>query len=141
MEDKYKTHGDLSWCELLSRDVEGSKKFYGDLLGWEMEDCPSECATTKEQMTYTVVKAKNGKGVGGIMPMPSNVPDMVPTHWGAYITVDDVDAVAKKAQELGAETLVPPTDIPNCGKFYCFKDPQGAVLSVISYKDMPESDV
>lgn len=53
--------------------------------------------------------------------------------WGAYVTVDDVDAIAQKAQELGARTIVPLTDIPDVGRFYTFQDPQGAVLSVISY--------
>jgi predicted enzyme related to lactoylglutathione lyase len=57
----------------------------------------------------------------------------VPPHWGVYVTVDDVDTSARKAEELGAKTIVPPTDIPEVGRFYMFQDPQGAVLSVITY--------
>jgi predicted enzyme related to lactoylglutathione lyase len=57
-------------------------------------------------------------------------------RWGVYITVDDVDATAAKAQQLGAATIVPPTDIPNVGRFYTFQDPQGAVISAITYSDM-----
>ncbi|MBM3224867.1 MAG: VOC family protein, partial [Candidatus Tectomicrobia bacterium] len=34
----------------------------------------------------------------------------------------------------GAKTLMPPTDIPNVGRFYTFQDPQGAVISVITYR-------
>jgi uncharacterized protein len=30
-------------------------------------------------------------------------------------------------------SIVPLTDIPDVGRFYTFQDPQGAVLSVISY--------
>jgi predicted enzyme related to lactoylglutathione lyase len=127
MGNRFETHGDFSWTELLTRDVEGSKKFYNDLLGWETEEMKM-----KEGGTYTVLKA-GGQGVGGIMAMPSQVPSHVPPHWAPYVTVNDVDAVAKKAEELGAETIVPPTDIPDVGRFYTFKDPQGAVLSVISY--------
>ena len=52
------------------------------------------------------------------------------------MTVKDVDAAAKKAEELGAQAIVPPTDIPNVGRFYVFKDPQGAVLALIQYKEM-----
>ncbi len=66
------------------------------------------------------------------MPVPPQAQG-TPPNWGSYVTVDDVDATAKLAQELGAKTIVPLTDIPNVGRFYMFQDPQGAVLSVITY--------
>jgi hypothetical protein len=47
-----------------------------------------------------------------------------------------VDAIAKKAEELGAKTVVPLTDVPDVGRLYSFQDPQGAVISVITYADM-----
>ena len=50
-----------------------------------------------EEMTYTVLKARE-EGVGGIMPVPPEAQG-TPPHWGAYITVNDVDAVAKKAAD------------------------------------------
>jgi predicted enzyme related to lactoylglutathione lyase len=68
--------------------------------------------------------------------MPKDLPPGVPPHWTAYITVTDVDAVAKKAQEMGGTALVPPTDIPTVGRFCVLKDPQGAVLAFIQYKEM-----
>lgn len=126
MGNRFETHGDFSWSELCSRDMEGSKKFYKELLGWEMEEMPMP------EGAYTVLKA-GGEAVGGMMPMPASVPAMVPTHWATYVTVSDVDAVAKKAQELGATMIVPPMDIPNVGRFSTFQDPQGAVINVIQY--------
>ena len=56
-----------------------------------------------------------------------------PPSWGIYVTVDDVDATANKAEELGAKILVPLTDIPNVGRFFVLQDPQGAVISAITY--------
>ncbi len=126
MADRFKTHGDFSWTELMTRDVEAAKKFYTELLGWSIEEMPMA------EGPYIVLKA-GGSGVGGIMLMPSNVPAHVPAHWGSYVTVDDVDAVAKKAEELGAKTIVPPTDVPGVGRFYTFQDLEGAVLSVMTY--------
>jgi uncharacterized protein len=41
---------------------------------------------------------------------------------------------ARHAEALGAKTLVPPTDIPNVGRFCTFQDPQGAVISAITYR-------
>lgn len=57
-------------------------------------------------------------------------------QWGIYITVDDVDATARKAEELGGKVLMPPTDIPNVGRFAALMDPQGVMFSVITYLPM-----
>ena len=58
----------------------------------------------------------------------------LPATVGHLFAVDDVDATARKAQELGAKTIMPLTDIPNVGRFYTFQDPQGAVISIITYR-------
>jgi predicted enzyme related to lactoylglutathione lyase len=125
MNDAFFQHGAFSWCELMTADVAAAKRFYGELLGWSMADMPIGDAS------YTVITA-GGHEIGGIMPIPPHAAGASPS-WGAYVTVDDVDATAQKAQALGAKTIVPPTDIPDVGRFYMFEDPQGAVLSVISY--------
>ncbi len=128
MGDRFKTHGDFSWCELITTDIDAAKKFYSDLLGWTLSDMPMG-----EAGMYTVFKAGD-QDVGGMMAMPKNMPPGVPPHWTAYITVTDIDAVAKKAQEMGGTALVPPTDIPKVGRFFVLKDPQGAVIAFIQYK-------
>lgn len=129
MADRFDTPGDFSWCELLTRDVDASKKFYKELLDWTMEDMPMENGS------YTILKT-DGRPIGGIMKMPPQVPVEASPHWGTYVTVNDVDVVAKKAQRLGAKILVPPTDSPDA-RFCVFEDPQGAVLSVIHYSKNP----
>jgi hypothetical protein len=126
MADPMQHHGTFSWCELMTTDVAAAKRFYTQLLGWTAED-----VSVMEGMTYTIVKA-GGTDVGGIMAAPPHAAG-IPPHWGCYITVDDVDATARQAQALGAHTMIPPTDIPNVGRFYIFQDPQGAVVSVITY--------
>jgi predicted enzyme related to lactoylglutathione lyase len=80
---------------------------------------------------YVVCRAGDHTA-GGMMMMPAQAQG-VPPHWGAYITVDDVDAAAAKATELGGRIIVPPTDIPKVGRFSTLQDPQGAVFSVIKY--------
>ncbi|MGD2093497.1 MAG: VOC family protein [Phycisphaerales bacterium] len=130
MADRFDTHGDFSWCELLTRNVDGSKKFYKELLGWTMED------SSTEDGSYTILRV-NGQPVGGLMKMPPQVPAEAPSYWGTYVTVNNVDETAQKAQQLGAKILVPPTDVPDA-KFCVFEDPQGAVISIISYKKKPQ---
>lgn len=105
------TPGFFSWNELMTTDVAGAKAFYGQLLGWTMEDKPM----AETGMSYTVVKV-GGTYVGGIMPRPAEVGDMPPL-WGSYVTVADVDASARKAVELGGRVYKEPTDIPGVGRF------------------------
>jgi len=57
----------------------------------------------------------------------------MPPNWNTYVTVNDVDKVAKDAQELGGKILVGPQDIPTVGRFCVIQDPQGAVISAITY--------
>lgn len=121
-------HGTFSWCELLTTDVEAAKSFYAALFGWSLEPATNEA---NEDMHYHLIKA-DGTEVGGIMSMPPEAQGM-PPGWGTYVTVDDVDAAAARAQELGASVVVPLTDIPEVGRFCVIRDPQGAVLSMITY--------
>jgi len=125
MEEELLQHGMFSWSELITKDAEAAKQFYAQVFGWEYTEFPME------GMSYSVIKA-NGQEIGGIMPVPPQAAG-TPPHWGVYVTVDDVDASAKKAEKLGAAVIVPPTDIPDVGRFCVFRDPQGAVLSMITY--------
>lgn len=129
MESRFKRQGMFSWQELMTDDAERSKKFYETLLGWEYKEFPMEGGES-----YWVVKVGEEE-VAGIMKAPPAAKD-VPPHWGAYITVDNVDATAKKAGELGAKIIVPPTDIPEVGRFATLQDPGGAIFAVIAYAEM-----
>lgn len=123
--------GVFSWAELVTTDVEGAKRFYTGLLGWTTEPAPSE-------KPYTLAKVGEER-VAGIMSVEQcEGGGKVPPHWGVYITVDDVDAIARKAGELGGKVLVPPTDIPKVGRFSVLMDPQGVAFSVITYLPMPK---
>ncbi len=123
-DDVYKTPGAFSWSELMTTDPEAASRFYGALFGWSFEKM--DMGTP-----YHVVKTA-GTSVGGIMGMPPDAPPM-PPNWGCYVTVADADATAKKCVELGGKVMHGPVDIPTVGRFVVLQDPQGAVLSAISY--------
>ena len=126
MDEKLMRHGAFGWFELMTTDVEAAKKFYSELLDWTTEDMPMD------KMTYTVVNVQ-GEQVAGIMPMPPDGGEM-PPMWGIYITVQNVDATAVKAKELGGKVLVEPQDIPDVGRFCVIQDPQGATFAAMTYK-------
>ncbi len=125
MENLFMKHGMVSWVELMTGDVEAAKQFYTRLFGWELEKAQVEGPD------YTIIKS-NGRQIGGMMgPTPET--EGVPPNWGLYVTVDDVDATARMAEELGAKICVPPRDIPKVGRFCVLQDPQGAFISAITY--------
>ncbi|NOY74007.1 MAG: VOC family protein [Gammaproteobacteria bacterium] len=125
MSDAMKQHGAFSWNELLTTDVAAAKVFYGGLLGWSLNEIDVD------GLAYTMAKA-NDTEVAGIMAIPEEAKGMPPT-WGGYITVDDVDAAVARAEQLGGKVLCPPRDCSGVGRFSVIQDPQGAMVSLITY--------
>lgn len=129
MTDELKKHGMFSLNELLTTDLNSAKQFYGELFGWTFTETKNIYGNP-----YIVIH-KEGTFVGGMMLKDGIVPDEVPCLWDPYVSVDDVDASAKKVEALGGKVMVPPTDIPNLGRFCVINDPQGASLNLITYSD------
>ena len=120
--------GALCWNELYTTDVDAARAFYTSVLGWQTEG-----VDMGPMGTYTLIKVPGEtKSGGGIMPMPPHMKG-VPSHWLAYLQVDDCDASTKKANELGAKTLMEPMDIPNTGRFSILKDPTGAAFALYKH--------
>jgi uncharacterized protein len=126
--DVTKTHGAFSWNELMTTDPKAAASFYGQLFGWktsEMDMGPGG--------VYHLQNVGD-KSVAGIMAIPPDAKGM-PPMWGAYVTVDDVDATLERVTQLGGKVCMPPMDVPGVGRMAGFLDPQGAMLSVIKYSD------
>ncbi|MEO7368135.1 MAG: VOC family protein [Gemmatimonadaceae bacterium] len=118
-------HGGTTWFELLTTDVDKSVEFYKNLFGWTSK------VMSMPGMDYTTF-AHNGSDIAGAMKIGPEMGPM-PSNWGTYFTVDDADAAAKTAEELGAQIFVPPTDIPGIGRFSAMASPQGVMFSVVKY--------
>ena len=124
-------HGEFCWMELASNNLEACKSFYTDMFGWSLT------TSNAAGMEYTEISAGEKK-IGGMYQMSDECGDgegkMMPPHWGAYIAVDDVNASVEKVKALGGNVCVPPTDIPNVGRFSVINDPSGAMVSLITFK-------
>src|SRR5215467_6178232 len=119
----FNTPVSLTWNELSTRDPEAAKRFYSAVFGWD----PQTHGEGSEAYTEWHL---SGKSIGGMMQTPAQVPAAVPPYWLSYFTVTDTEATVKKAQDLGAQVLVPPTTIPQ-GVFAVLTDPAGAAFAVI----------
>lgn len=127
MIDSMKTHGAFSWNELMTDDVEASKAFYGELFGWTLTTIDAD------GMEYTMAKIGDAE-VAGMMANPEDAKGM-PSAWGGYVTVDDVDASIAKAVKLGAQVCMEPKQCGNVGRFAVIMDPRGAALTLVTYSE------
>jgi predicted enzyme related to lactoylglutathione lyase len=118
-------HGHFHWNELVTRDVEKAKKFYGDTVGWTFDGMPMPDGT------YWVAKMGDAF-VGGLFPISGPQWEGVPEHWMSYLAVDDVDARVKKAQATGARLMKPIFDIPGVGRIAILTEPGGAGVGWIT---------
>jgi uncharacterized protein len=125
-EHKMPAHGQFCWNELATRDLDAAKRFYTELLGWQLKE--SDAAG----MAYNEIVA-GGEHVGGLYQMGPEQPEG-PSRWTAYVAVDDVDERAARVEALGGKLCMPPTDIPNVGRFCVITDPSGASLALITMK-------
>ena len=114
------------WSELMTSDTEGAEGFYTGLFGWT-----SVSQEMAPGMIYTSFM-QGEKPVGGMMKMDGPQWQGIPPHWMNYIAVEDTDATVAKAKELGGNVMMPPTDVPNVGRFAALQDPTGAAFSVIA---------
>jgi hypothetical protein len=129
MPDPFKTHGSVSWIELMTTDTEAAQQFYSTLFGWHFED-----GSINEDDAYKVITPQAAAHpVGGVMDMPPECKAPGPT-WGLYVTVDDVDTTVGHVTDLGGKVIKEPTDMPGVGRMAVIQDPQGAVISVITYE-------
>jgi uncharacterized protein len=116
------TPGTFSWTDLSTTDPDAAKTFYAALFGWELTDMPAG----DDGAMYSMA-AIDGKWVGAISGQPPQQRDAgVPPAWNSYVTVSDIDAVAARAQELGATMHAPPFDVMQAGRMAVVQDPQGA---------------
>lgn len=115
--------GSFCWNELATTDTAKAGDFYASLLGWGKD------VQNFGPMEYTMFN--NGdRPAGGMYKMPPEMGN-IPPHWLVYFAVDDCDASAQKATELGATIMAPPSDIPGIGRFAIVIDPQGAAFAII----------
>lgn len=113
-------HGTPAWVD-IGTEVEGARKFYGSLFGWEASDT----GPVEETGGYGMF-SKNGKLVAGFGPQQSPGPP----YWTTYVSVADADEVATKVRHAGGDVVVEPMDVMDAGRMAVFMDPEGAYFSV-----------
>jgi predicted enzyme related to lactoylglutathione lyase len=144
-------HGSVNFNGLNTRDPEGAKPFYRSLFGWETLGLDGGAEMWRlpgygdflEQGDPGLRERLAGAGapegfedvVATLNPIADDQPD-VPPHWSVTFAVDDADAIAERAADLGGQVAVPPFDAPWV-RMTVIADPQGATF--VASKFVPEN--
>jgi uncharacterized protein len=140
--------GSLNFNSLNIRDVEGAKSFYGSVFGWEtlrldagvemwrLAGYGDFLAQTDPELRQR--QADSGAAPEGfadvvatLNPIGDDQPEVSP-HWSVTFAVDDADATARRAAELGGRVEVPPFDAPWV-RMTVITDPQGATFTASKF--------
>jgi uncharacterized protein len=118
--------GTFCMVGLATSDPAGAARFYTSLFGWQAEELPAGPAGT-----FTVLRHR-GRDVAILYrQMPEARAAGAPPHWTSYISVDDADATAARAGDLGgAAVFREPFDVLDQGRVAAIRDPAGAIVSL-----------
>jgi predicted enzyme related to lactoylglutathione lyase len=143
-------HGSLNFNVLSTRDLERAAAFYGAVFGWEVLDVgrapmwalpgygdflEQRTPGLRENMAAMGAPNRFEDVVASVTVIPGEGPD-VPPHWGVTFAVDDADAIAARAAELGGTVDVAPFDAP-WTRMTIITDPQGATFTASKF--VPEN--
>jgi predicted enzyme related to lactoylglutathione lyase len=128
----------LNFNILNTRDVDGARAFYGAVFGWELIEVAGHMWALPAYGDFLEERTPGLRARMAEMGGPSRFEEVVaglrpltddsPPHWGVTFAVEDADAIAARAVELGGRVVVPPSDGPWV-RMTVIADPQGAVFT------------
>jgi uncharacterized protein len=144
-------HGTVNFNDLNTREPEDAKSFYGSVFAWQTLELPGgfemwtvpgygdylerDNPELRENMAEMDAPEGFEDVVASLVPIGDGQPD-TPPHWNVTFAVDDADAIAGKATELGGNVLMPPLDAPWV-RMTVIADPQGATFTASKF--VPEN--
>jgi uncharacterized protein len=138
--------GSWNWSDLYTPDPSLAEPFYRALFGWEESAVsfgPEMTATMWRRPGYGEsleqrdpgVRARHeeaGAPAGFTDAIAWLIEDPGPSRWNVTFSVDDTDAAAARADELGGEVVVPPYDAGPV-RIAQVKDPAGVAFTISVY--------
>ena len=106
----------IDYIEFPATDIAATKKFYGDVFGWEFEDYGPD-----------YISFKDGRIAGGFWKAPRVSPE------GALVVLyaADLEGTEAKVRAAGGKIVKPTFSFPGGRRFH-FADPNGNQLAVWS---------
>jgi len=115
--------GAFCWAELSTTDQSAAIQFYCTIFGWSANNMPMGPGDF-----YTIFQLDGRDAAAGCTLRPEQLSHGVPPHWSLYIAVENADASAIRAAELGGTVLAAPFDVFDAGRMAAVQDPTGAIF-------------
>jgi predicted enzyme related to lactoylglutathione lyase len=139
--------GSLNFNNLHTRDLDRARAFYGAVFGWEVLDVGGGNAWALPGYGDFLEQRNPGMRAGmaemgaperfeDVVASVAQISDDTPPNWGVTFAVDDADAIAARATELGGRVLAAPFDAPWV-RMTVIADPQGATFTASKF--VPEN--
>lgn len=114
-----RAHGALTWMDLSTPDLEGAKRFYQQVFGWEYLDLGAEFG----HYHYALADGRAAAGIGQMAPGSP-----MPPAWTMYLASAEGDV--ERVQALGGQVVLEPMAVGDAGKMAVCVDPTGAVFGL-----------
>jgi uncharacterized protein len=108
----------VTWFDVGAAEDGILRSFYREVFGWSIEPAAE---------TYAIIDTEGGEGInGGVGRSGTGDP------WVSfYVETDDPGTLLKQAESMGAEVVMPVTEIPAL-TFAMFNDPDGLLIGVMT---------
>ena len=106
--------------EIMGKDAIRLQKFYAQLFGWKVGEAMPDMGF------YGLVDGDSSGLAGGIGQEPGGS-----TRVTVYVQVPDLQAALDQAVAMGANIVMPPTEIPGVVSMAQFADPDGNVIGLV----------
>jgi uncharacterized protein len=115
--------------EVVGRDPERLRAFYGALFGWTFDVPSPVAAEVSDPDAYGFVDLVAQAGSTGVRAGVGGGPGFAP-HLVAYVGVPDAEAALARAAELGGERVLGPVTSPSGLVVGHLRDPEGTLVGV-----------
>lgn len=118
--------GEFGWSELLIPDVTAALSYYRKIFGWKKRG-----EVDMGPMGVYTIYGDDARDLGGMMPLPKEIPWPV---WNYYVEVADIDEAIARAKAKGGKLVHGPHEVPGGGRAAQLQDPQGCAFALSQSK-------
>ncbi len=116
------------WVDATLPDVEGGKRFYGELFGWTFTASTASTGGSGGSVGSGVAQAySDGLPVAALAPKADG---RMPTVWTVYLATPDAAALAERVRRAGGSMIREPMPVGPLGTMGLAADPEGAVFGI-----------
>ena len=130
--------GKVVWRDLLTNTPEASRRFYGELFGWEFEQ-PRVFVGVGSGDSYMLIRHE-GQLIGGMVDTNALGKEENISQWITTISVADIDAAVGRVAAAGGKVVNPPESIGERGEMAIIEDSTGALFAMIQTRGGDPAD-